>query len=89
LRRNFGQTAGDAARLLSPWWSHTERVLPTSATVATSVLGRAEELDLGGNVHDALIAQACAEGGVGLATLDRNQHRVALALGVDSSYLLT
>jgi predicted nucleic acid-binding protein len=39
-------------------------------------------------VHDALIAQTCLEHGVPLVTLDRRQHTVALALGVDSTYLL-
>jgi predicted nucleic acid-binding protein len=51
------------------------------------VLARTVELDLGGNIHDALIAQACKEADVSLATLDGRRHRIALALGVRSTYL--
>lgn len=52
------------------------------------MLRRAVELDLGGNVHDAIIAQVCVQHGTPLITLDRRQHSVALALGADSTYLL-
>ncbi|MBS1848826.1 MAG: hypothetical protein JST73_11165 [Actinobacteria bacterium] len=62
--------------------------MATTSTAASVVSGRARELDLGGNVHDALIAQVCREHGVGLLTADVRQHRLALALGVASTYLL-
>jgi predicted nucleic acid-binding protein len=47
------------------------------------------ELNLGGDVHDALVAQTCIDHGTALVTLDRRQHRVALALGAQSTYLLS
>lgn len=88
LRRTFGQSAAVSAGLLAPWWEDERKILPTSAAALSTVLGRARELDLGGNVHDALIAQVCHENQVGLATVDTRQHRLALALGVDSTFLL-
>lgn len=88
LRRAFGQPADSSARLLSGWWADSQRVLPTTSAALSTVLSRAGELDLGGNVHDALIAQVCRESQVGLLTADGRQHRLALALGVDSTYLL-
>ena len=88
LRRTFGQPADLSARLLASWWEECERVLPTTAATLLVVLSRAGELDLGGNVHDALIAQVCRENRLGLLTADGRQHRLALALGVDSTYLL-
>ncbi len=66
----------------------SRRVLGTSAHVTATTLARAIELDLGGNIHDALTAACCAEAGVGLVTLDRRQHTIALAFGVESTYLL-
>lgn len=88
LRRTFGQSAAVSSALLAPWWRNPSQVLPTTATAISTVLGRALELDLAGNIHDALIAQVCREHGVGLVTLCARQHRLALALGVESTYLL-
>lgn len=88
LRRTFGQPAHAAGSLLSPWVGDPDRVLPTSATAVVSAFARAGELDLGGSIHDALIAQVCAEHGVALVTLDARQHQLALALGAKSTYLL-
>jgi predicted nucleic acid-binding protein len=87
LRRTFGQSARSASQLLEPW-TRSDRLLATTAEATTAVLGRAAELDLGGNVHDALIAQVCADAGCPLVTLDGRQHRIALALGVKSTYLV-
>jgi hypothetical protein len=39
-------------------------------------------------VHDAIVAQVCADHDVAMVTLDGRQHRLALALGVRSTYLL-
>jgi predicted nucleic acid-binding protein len=89
LRRTFGQPASAAVRLLAPWTRDRSRVLPTTSAAVTSVFGKAIELDLGGNIHDALIAQTCIQHRVSLATLDRRQHRIAMALGAQSRYLLT
>lgn len=88
LRRTFNQPAAAAAALLAPWTGRPRRVLPTSRRAVVAVFARAAELDLAGSVHDALIARVCAENDVGLVTLDRRQHRVALALGASSRYLL-
>lgn len=88
LRRTFGQPAETAALLLHAWTSDDGRILPTSASVVRSTFARAVELDMGGGIHDALIAQACVEHDAPLVTLDRRQHRVALALGARSTYLL-
>nr|WP_167760882.1 PIN domain-containing protein [Geodermatophilus sp. DF01_2] len=88
LRRTFGQPARVAASLLLPWTEHAERILPTTRTATATVFARSVELDLRGNVHDALIAAVCAEHDVPLVTLDSRQHRLALALGATSRYLL-
>lgn len=87
FRRTFGQSARTATELLAPW-TDPARLLPTTAAVTARVLRRAIELDLGGNIHDALIAQACVDAGVPFVTLDGRQHRIALALGAESTYLL-
>lgn len=88
LRRTFAQPAELSARLLARWWTDAERIVPTSSVALGVVLSRAGELDLGGNIHDAMIAQVCLENGLTLLTADVRQHRIALALGVDSTYLL-
>ena len=87
LRRTFGQSARTAGQLLTPW-SSVDSILPTSAESVATVLARAIELDLGGNVHDALIAQTCKDANLSLRTLDGRQHRIALALGAESIFLL-
>ncbi|MDN5861661.1 MAG: PIN domain-containing protein, partial [Pseudonocardia sp.] len=79
LRRTFGQSAASAAAILKPWTSLPDRVLPTTATAVTTIFARAAELDLGGSVHDALIAEVCRERAVRMYTLDGRQHRLALA----------
>lgn len=60
LRRAFGQPARVATELLAPW-SDPTALIPTSTDVMATVLARATELDLAGNIHDALIALACVE----------------------------
>lgn len=88
LRRTFGQPAATAVAVLRPWATTPERILPTTAAALSSVVSRAVELDLGGNIHDALIAQVCVDHDVSLVTLDGRQHRLALALGARSTFLL-
>jgi predicted nucleic acid-binding protein len=87
LRRTFGQSARTAAQLLQPW-SRPEHILSNTASATAANLARAVELDLGGNIHDAVIAQICAEAGLPFVTLDGRQHRIALALRVNSTYLI-
>jgi predicted nucleic acid-binding protein len=89
MRRTFGQSATGAAQLLAPWASDNKRVLPTTAAAVVAVFRKAVELDLGGNIHDALIAQTCLKHGTAMATLDTRQHAIARALGVESVYLLS
>ncbi|MEJ7826220.1 MAG: PIN domain-containing protein [Solirubrobacteraceae bacterium] len=88
LRRTFGQPVAVATAMLRPWTIDATLVLPTSAATVVTTFSRATELDLGGSIHDALIAQVCADHQVPLVTLDGRQHRLALALGVASTYLL-
>jgi predicted nucleic acid-binding protein len=88
LRRTFAQSAATAAEVLHPWTSDPARILPTTATATSRVFARSAELDLGGSIHDALIAQVCVEHAVPLVTCDVRQHRLALALGADSTFLL-
>jgi len=59
LRRTFGQSARVSAGLLAPWWNDEAKILPTLTSATSAILGRAVELDLGGNIHDALIAKVC------------------------------
>jgi predicted nucleic acid-binding protein len=87
LRRVFGQSARVSVDLLAPWSTPTA-LLATSADVMATALGRASELDLAGNIHDALIALVCIDADVSMVTLDARQHRIALALGARSTYLL-
>lgn len=88
LRRTFAQPAEAAAALLRPWTSDVKRIADTSKDVVHAVFARTSELNLGGNIHDALIGATCAAHGLTLTTLDRRQHAVALALGVSSTLLL-
>lgn len=88
LRRTFGQAAAAAAALLAPWTSERRRILPTTAEAVATTFARASELNLSGSIHDALIAQVCLQHGVPLVTADGRQHRLALALGARSTYVL-
>ncbi len=88
LRRTFRQPASAATDLLAAWTTDPELVLSTTRASVVTTFARAVELDLGGNIHDALIARTCGDHGVALVTLDQRQHRIALALAVDSTYLL-
>ncbi len=88
LRRTFGLSSSAASAALRPWTSDESRIVATDANVVHEVFGRARELNLGGNIHDALVAATCRAGNLPLVTLDRRQHAVALAFGVSSTLLL-
>ena len=88
LRRTFGQPAGTASAVLQPWTSRPDHILPTTSATAVKIFGRAVELDLAGSIHDAIIAQVCADHDVPIVILDGRQHRLALAIGARSTYLL-
>ncbi|MFP5308719.1 MAG: PIN domain-containing protein [Actinomycetes bacterium] len=82
LRRapwNLGVQVVDAA--LAPWRTE-DRIVATPASVYTEVLQTGRALNLGGNVHDLIIALTCRAHGLPLVTLDRRQS--TLASGVAS-----
>jgi predicted nucleic acid-binding protein len=66
-------------RALAPW-AAADRILATPVTAYEHVLGRGRSLNLGGNVHDLLIALTCAAHGLPLATMDRRQADLARTL---------
>ena len=80
LRRSpWNLDAAIAQRLLTPW-SHSDRIVETPASAYVSVLREGRALNLGGNVHDLLIAHTCAAAGLPLATLDRRQAELSRTL---------
>lgn len=77
LRRapwNLG--AATVAESLAPW-ADAEQIAVTPAPAYVEVLERGRSLNLGGNVHDLLIALTCRDHGLPLATLDRRQATLA------------
>lgn len=64
---------------LSPWIAE-ERIIATPAGAYVAVLRDGRALNLGGNVHDLLIAYTCAAAGLPLSTLDRRQATLARTL---------
>jgi predicted nucleic acid-binding protein len=73
---------------LSPW-SEEGRIVATPASACAEILRRGRSLNLGGNVHDLLIALTCRDHGLSLATLDRRQSTLAAELaGLDTTLLL-
>ena len=80
--------AATVEQALSPWMAD-ERVLVTPPSVYVAVLRAGRSLNLGGNVHDLLIAHTCAAANLPLTTLDRRQATLAKDLpGLDVSLLL-
>ncbi|MEX0835418.1 MAG: PIN domain-containing protein [Nitriliruptor sp.] len=73
---------------LAPW-SEEGRIVATPASAYAEVLRTGRSLNLGGNVHDLLIALTCRDHGLPLFTLDRRQSTLATGLaGLDSTLLL-
>lgn len=73
---------------LAPWGDET-RIAATPTSAYSEVLRTGRSLNLGGNVHDLLIALTCRHHGLPLVTLDRRQSTVAAGLtGLDSTLLL-
>ncbi len=64
---------------LSPWTTE-DRIVATPASAYVAALRQGRALNLGGNIHDLLIAYTCASAGRGLATLDRRQATLAKML---------
>jgi len=61
---------------LSPWASE-DRIVATPPFAYAQILRTGHSLNLGGNVHDLLIALTCADNDLPLATLDRRQATLA------------
>lgn len=58
-------------------WIPAEQIIATPASAYAHALREGRTLNLGGNVHDLLIALTCAEHGGRLTTLDRRQAALA------------
>lgn len=89
LRRTFGISAQVVQQTLSYWTAVENRIATLPAAGYRLLFDKAASLGLGANIHDGVIAQTCAHLELPLATLDRRQHNLALAMGVQSTYLLT
>lgn len=80
--------AATVAQTLAPW-DADGRVAATPASAYLEVLRTGRSLNLGGNVHDLLIAITCRDHGLPLATLDRRQTTLASGLhGLETILLL-
>lgn len=70
-------------------WSDQGRIVATPASAYAEILQSGRSLNLGGNVHDLLIALTCRDHGLPLVTLDRRQSTLAAELaGLDTTLLL-
>jgi predicted nucleic acid-binding protein len=87
-RPPWSLNAADASELLAPWMS-SERLVATPVEVYVETLRSGRALNMGGGIHDMLIARTCAALGLGLVTLDRRQATLARSLpGLDVNLLL-
>ncbi len=66
-------------QLLAPWAS-SDRIAVTPADAYEYALRNGRTLNLGGSVHDLLIALTCAQHDLPLVTLDRRQATLARTL---------
>lgn len=89
LRRSpWNLDAATVTTTLGPW-EVDGRIAATPASAYLEVLRTGRLLNLGGNVHDLLIAITCRDHGLPLATLDRRQAALASGLhGLETSLLL-
>lgn len=67
------------AEALVPW-ALNGRIAATPADAYVEALRSGRSRNLGGNIHDLLIALTCAAAGLPLATLDRQQAALARTL---------
>jgi predicted nucleic acid-binding protein len=73
---------------LAPW-SDEARIVATPASAYVEVLRIGRSLNLGGNVHDLLIALTCRDHDLPLVTLDRRRSVLAAELaGLEPQLLL-
>lgn len=76
------------AAALAPWGDES-RIAGTPPSAYSEALRTGPSLNLGGNVHDLLIALTCRHHGLPLVTLDRRQSTLAAGIaGLDASLLL-
>jgi predicted nucleic acid-binding protein len=89
LRRSpWNLDARTVETALAPWHDES-RIVATPTSAYAEVLRRGRSLNLGGNVHDLLIALTCRDHGLPLVTLDRRQSTLAAELaGLDSQLIL-
>lgn len=74
---------------LAPW-SDEDRIVATPTSAYLEILRTGRSLNLGGNVHDLLIALTCRDHGLDLITLDRRQSTLASQLaGLETTLLLS
>jgi predicted nucleic acid-binding protein len=70
-------------------WGDEARIVATPTSTYAETLRTGRSLNLGGNVHDLLIALTCRDHGLPLVTLDRRQSTVAAGIaGLDATLLL-
>ena len=72
--------------LLAPW-SRAPSVLATSSEVYEAVMGVARSLNLGGSIHDLLIAETYGRHDIEFVTLDGRQARLASGRGLAVRHL--
>lgn len=75
-RAPWNLDAATVQQALKPW-SSEERIVATPAAAYVAMLREGRALNLGGNVHDLLIAHTCAAAELPLTTLDRRQAALA------------
>jgi predicted nucleic acid-binding protein len=75
-RAPFNLDAAIVESALAPW-ATAARIVATPPTAYAYALREGRDLNLGGNVHDLLIALTCADNGQRLTTLDRRQATIA------------
>jgi predicted nucleic acid-binding protein len=70
-------------------WASEHRIVATPASSYVEAVRGGRASNLGGNIHDLLIAMTCAEHGLPLATLDRRQAILSRSLaGLEVTLLL-
>ncbi len=77
LRRGPWNLGAEVVQQLLAPWASSDRVTVTPAAAYEYVLRNGRTLNLGGNVHDLLIALTCAAHALPLVTLDRRQATLA------------
>jgi predicted nucleic acid-binding protein len=78
-RAPWNLDAATVEQALNPWMTD-DRIVATPVDAYAAVLRAGRSLNLGGNIHDLLIAHTCASAGLPLATLDRRQASLARTL---------